>query len=1075
MKSIQLTALKTFFSEEPSRTQKLLPRLIKELVKASYQSQPEQVQECYFPSGESINLPGFDGRVRVENAYRQYVPQGYSLWEIGTKKDFKKKITDDFKKRLSEADAGTVFVALTSQTWSKNDRDAWVNKHSGSGWKNIHVLDLEDIVQWLQDQPSVTWWFGNTYLNWPVEEPNKLRVLGALCLTSVLDTSLDTEKVLFEKIAGVPHDNCASYLNNFKKHGVVTFSNNFFRIVDPVLTWAYLEENLDHAFLTRFFEAVSSVFKTPEEHTYWHDEAFPMPIREIRSTVFSNTLRRGICIGLAVVACSNAPDLSIYMSQNPDRRVAQILMPYIKEVFETDQLLLELDSGIVYLTEACPDIVLNNIERYIERTSENKIDSGILSVIFSSLNVLIWHPNYFRRCADCIFKLRSQTHWASNYKPLQIFYTWFNPYFVNSSVLLKDKVALVNNYLDQDINFCTDLVLKFFEKCQSCMCNSRPEFRNWPDTPKYYSSVDSEDYKHRLALMLAEKITKNIDTINIEHISAFFDAVASSWCYFSSMDTNELIISLKTMSSDKKIVLWEKLTFEIVPNNKRFGQSWGVDPEALATLNQMVKALKPENILDRYAPYFTKSNIGSILWPELGYNEAFEKANIFCSKKMKALFTLVRTGEILQQNFIDWLLSASTKLKPQNHFSIALISHLKPNDPLWESILSNFSFTPHTHYLFMNFSIALAKYNKKNPLTVLYIPYYQCLTLHTKAMVLAGCQFTNSLLKALVNENEETQAEYWKQFPIWLESDLKHHKLIFEKLMSAKRFMDLLEMVTLNRITFLNSIDDYLKVLEGVAQSAETSINVQNSYYIEKAFEHLEKDYIAKELAEPQVEQLFKLEWMYCKLFDNFPITPSCLYQAIAAQPNIFVELVKFVFNEDNTERDPDRILSPVEKINHGNAFHLLYFTNWDSYFAGESAEGWDAAQLIEWVENVKLEAKNVNRENITMGCLDEVLSKSKRRGTDGHWPHEAIRQVIENEKNDKFSRHFMNGYFNHRTGMALMGQGGLEGQEMDLDILIKTEDALALHQPRTVQLLRHLINDKEDHMQRLKSLPDRF
>ncbi len=139
-----------------------LPELIRRLVLASNQT----VEALEMPYGDSIGRSGLDGYVRATVA-SPYVVVGESVWEFGTNKDHVRKANSDFEKRTAETEISRqqtmTYHCVTPRHWEK--KVEWKSKpRSGkekvaSQWKEIRVYDVDDLLGWLSDCPSVEAWF----------------------------------------------------------------------------------------------------------------------------------------------------------------------------------------------------------------------------------------------------------------------------------------------------------------------------------------------------------------------------------------------------------------------------------------------------------------------------------------------------------------------------------------------------------------------------------------------------------------------------------------------------------------------------------------------------------------------------------------------------------------------------------------------------------------------------------------------------------------------------------------------------------------------------------------------------
>jgi hypothetical protein len=111
-------------------------------------------------AGDAVGLIGFDGRVEA-SVGTPFVPEGHSVWEVGTGKDPQKKANHDLRVRTKEpADADpseTAFVVVSMRRF--DDKDGWASKaRARTPWRQIRVIDADDLQAWLEATPQVHIW-----------------------------------------------------------------------------------------------------------------------------------------------------------------------------------------------------------------------------------------------------------------------------------------------------------------------------------------------------------------------------------------------------------------------------------------------------------------------------------------------------------------------------------------------------------------------------------------------------------------------------------------------------------------------------------------------------------------------------------------------------------------------------------------------------------------------------------------------------------------------------------------------------------------------------------------------------
>jgi transcriptional regulator with XRE-family HTH domain len=175
--------------------QAMLPELIRRLVLAEKGYFPE----LRFPSGDSVQMHGWDGRCRVEMATDQ-IPAGWSGWELGTDKGPKKKADKDYKQRskdpLDLSASETTFVFATPRRWAQ--KGEWVKERRADGvWRDVRAYDAVDLVQWIERFPAVGLWLAKLI----EKTPEGVRELGDVWREWSLSTKppLSTDLVLVDR------------------------------------------------------------------------------------------------------------------------------------------------------------------------------------------------------------------------------------------------------------------------------------------------------------------------------------------------------------------------------------------------------------------------------------------------------------------------------------------------------------------------------------------------------------------------------------------------------------------------------------------------------------------------------------------------------------------------------------------------------------------------------------------------------------------------------------------------------------------------------------------------------------
>lgn len=159
--------------------QSVIVELVWRLVAAS----SPRPKERRFPLGDSIGQHGPDGLLDVNLAFDPFVPEGRSLWEIGTGRKAGDKATSDYSglvEAIPEAvrlESTFVFVTPLSgsrdweHTWKEEAQATWLeDRRAKHEWKGVQVIDGTKLVDWIHQFPSVELWLAERTIGLPAQQ-----------------------------------------------------------------------------------------------------------------------------------------------------------------------------------------------------------------------------------------------------------------------------------------------------------------------------------------------------------------------------------------------------------------------------------------------------------------------------------------------------------------------------------------------------------------------------------------------------------------------------------------------------------------------------------------------------------------------------------------------------------------------------------------------------------------------------------------------------------------------------------------------------------------------------------------
>ena len=134
----------------------IFPELIRKLIRRSI----NRNGYIHFPSGDAIFTPGWDGTVLGITEANRYVPEGNSIWEIGTDKKALKKIEEDYNKRKLDSNGEVYhYIAVVSSILDSRKKQQLCERLAKDGYfKSVQILDANDIEEWLEEYVDVAVW-----------------------------------------------------------------------------------------------------------------------------------------------------------------------------------------------------------------------------------------------------------------------------------------------------------------------------------------------------------------------------------------------------------------------------------------------------------------------------------------------------------------------------------------------------------------------------------------------------------------------------------------------------------------------------------------------------------------------------------------------------------------------------------------------------------------------------------------------------------------------------------------------------------------------------------------------------
>lgn len=276
----------------------------------------------------------------------------------------------------------------------------------------------------------------------------------------------------------------------------------------------------------------------------------------------------------------------------------------------------------------------------------------------------------------------------------------------------------------------------------------------------------------------------------------------------------------------------------------------------------------------------------------------------------------------------------------------------------------------------------------------------------------------------------EFETTYWRHAPVfWMSDDSEDVAYAIRKLISVGRARHALPLAGRGNKVHLPS-DLLVEVLREAARQPFESDGDSNEatmfqHYVAEILELLD------ERNDIDRNALVALEWNYLRVLEHSRRPAKVLLRALSEQPSLFIEMLSAVYKASEESGVVDREPENAENARAvaTQAYRLLELWN---RIPGTLDDGSiDGIVLEAWIKEARALAKAAGREDVADSRIGNMLSASPM-GSDGNWPAEPVREVIDLFRSKPMIEGFQIGKGNRRGITTRMpGDGGeLERQE---------------------------------------------
>lgn len=810
--------------------------------------------------------------------------------------------------------------------------------------------------------------------------------------------------------------------------------------------WDLISGYISHDDLVRLADTIKEVFGTPDPNKLMTSaERFAAALLREAVPSISGHLRTGLMEALALIAARsettrwqsdrNGQDwanATIYqLINNADKNLWPSIAPQMKLVAESvpDQFLevveaslqLDTDSPLLGLFDESDECIFGG--------------SSLHTHLLWALEMLAWHPDYLPGATLALARLaRLDPGGRLDNRPEKSLQEIFLGWYPQTNANLSTRLKVIDRLRTKESEVAWTLMFDILPGRRGWSSPTpTPKFRDWeiPSEPNV-----SLDELLQLATELVDRLVADAG-VSGPRWSALITSIADLPDDLKNLIIERLdAIDPEPFATADRLAVWAQLRSTIYRHRQYPGAEWAMQAEFCDRLEWIYQLFTPADSLDRYAYLFSYGV--EILNPPNRKAEKPGAVNEIVEPMREAA-----VDELDNEGGLRRLLAAVERFPVPVHYGFVVgkrvdlevyfneiaDQYLVSDDEKVNQFAQGYV---RAVYLRRGWDWAKETVEKKGDWSDKH-----------KASFLANTDFNEKVWDFLEGLGADADSAYWSQIGVGYTPGVDFERAT-RKLCENDRphsAVDFLSMY-LHGAEYNVPTRLALDVLENLIKvTSEKHIPWGDiGYDISQLLGHVQSDDTLPE------EQVATLEFVLTPLLDHFGARPVVLHRELGRNPERFVELMKILFRSD--DEDEVREYNPQLRTS-GWALSRSWHT-----CPGILPDGTlDREALFTWVKKARELLSECGRIGIGDEQIGEALAESPH-GSDGAFPHEFVRELIEELENPIIERGFGVRVFNNR-GVTM--RSITEGGEQERAIAQRYEDFArkCADSPRTAKMLR--------------------
>lgn len=754
----------------------------------------------------------------------------------------------------------------------------------------------------------------------------------------------------------------------------------------------------------------------------------------------SGTLKRGVTNALALAAATS-DDLPTFQVQLQIDRIVYRLLTEASIRGDTGWSLLS--TSLPALAEASPDIFLDAVDNDLSATEPQL--SGLFRdkstdfwgsssphpSLLWALELLCWSPVYFSRSASLLAKLtRIDPGGRLSNRPAHSLASVELGWLVNSGASVDDKIEFARQLHQRDSEVGWKLILALLPSRHAvAFPPQKPKHRDWTASRESVTWADWGKFTEAITGLSVDAVGVNAarwcDLIpKIDEIPQAFRSIA--------LDALQQAAQEDTWSQSERTSIWRTIEKEILQHREFSSSEWAMPEEHVKRLEAIAAAIEPADEPERFVSAFGWRT------PIPGMSRSTEEYRVERDRLQR------EAVEVILPQGIDALTRLALAVEDARALGTVLGARTDaPDDKLLDWLDSDQQNLAQVALAFVGRRIT------ENGPSALAIILNSGHVESERAQInaLGMLPFRRAVWEWASTLSDPLQDRYWRSVRAFqVEPDELEDAL--HLLCDRGRPWQALELLS---YSLDNEPKPRVSIVEFVVNALVTTDepltdHQMTSYYLEQALAYLEQK-------TPNHPRLPVFEFTFFDLLhDHRPST--ALYRLLNANPAEFVALVSMVYRGEN---EPTGDPSAHDQARAHLAWSVLH--EW-SEIPGARPDGTiDGEHLTTWVRAARLAFSESARTSIGDEVIGEVLATSPI-GTDGAWPAEPVREIIESAGSTRLDTGLAIGRYNQRGVHSRdVFDGGAQERALE-ETYQAWSTQISSKWPRTARILRGLAED---------------